>query len=158
MPDCLRRGSRFDVGTFVLVLAGLASTSPAAPSTDTLRYPPARRDSQIDDYHGTQVPDPYRWLEDIDSVKTRAWTAAENRLSREFLDAVPGRSAIAERLREIWNFERWTPPVRYGNHWFYAHNDGLQNQSVVFVMDDPSSAPRALLDPNTLSSDGTVAL
>jgi prolyl oligopeptidase len=140
-----------------LMLAGLASTS-GSIAAGALSYPEARRDSTNDDYHGTQVPDPYRWLEDIDSTATRTWVAAQDHLSRGFLDAIPGRSAMAERLRNIWNFERWTPPVRYGESWFYTHNDGLQNQSVVYVMSDTAGAARVLLDPNSLSSDGTVAL
>ncbi len=144
------------LGTAALTLAGLAWST--IVSAGTLNYPTARRDSQIDEYHGAKVPDPYRWLEDIDSAETRTWVTDQDRLSRGFLDAIPGRGEIAERLRKIWNFERWTAPVRYGETWFSAHNDGLQNQSVVYVMSDPANAGRVLLDPNTLSSDGTVAL
>ena len=140
------------------IAAGSTDRSAIAPPGGALKYPVARRDSHVDDYHGTPVADPYRWMENIDSPETRRWVAAEQRLSRAYLDALPGRSAIALRLRKIWNFEKWTPPKRYGNHWFYTHNDGLQNQPVVFVMDDPGGAGRPLLDPNTLSSDGTAAL
>jgi len=130
-----------------------------------LDYPPARRESQTDVYHGVKVPDPYRWMEDIDSPETRSWVAAESDLSRNFLDSIAGRASMTQRLRDIWNFERWSPPDRHGNFWFYTHNDGLQNQSVVFVMngDEMSDAAgvaqgRVLLDPNTLSADGTIAL
>src|SRR5271165_3174012 len=140
------------------VAAGSTGRSATSSSSGALQYPEARRDAHVDDYHGTPVADPYRWMENIDSPDTRRWVAAEQRLSRAYLDALPGRSAIALRLRKIWNFEKWTPPTRYGNHWFYTHNDGLQNQPVVFVMDDPGGAGRPLLDPNTLSSDGTAAL
>ncbi len=141
------------------VLWGLLSEHAAAgPDAVAPAYPAARRGEHTDVYHGTRVADPYRWLEDIDSPETTAWVAAQGRLSRRFLDAVDGRQAMTARLRDMWNFERWTPPVHYGAHWFYSHNDGLQNQSVVFVMDDPAGASRLLLDPNTLSSDGTVAL
>ena len=101
-------------------LAGLAWILSAMATIDTLKYPPARRQAQIDDYHGIRVPDPYRWLEDIDSADTQRWLAAQDRLSREFLDSIPGRAAIAERLREMWSFERWTPPVRYGNCLLYT--------------------------------------
>jgi prolyl oligopeptidase len=123
-----------------------------------LQYPEAQRGTQIDDYHGTQVADPYRGLENIDSSDTRQWVAAEDHLSREFLNSIPGRSSLTERLRDVWNFERWSAPVRYGKTWLYTHNDGLQNQSVVFVSSDPSEPARILIDPNTLSKDGTVAL
>jgi len=135
----------------------------AADFKGSLRYPPAKRGNQIDDYHGTKVADPYRWMEDIDSPETQHWVAAEGALSRRFLDAIPGRASMTRRLRDLWNFERWTPPERYGDHWFYSHNDGLQNQSVVFVIpkdtvDEGAVAGRVLLDPNTLSADGTAAL
>jgi prolyl oligopeptidase len=142
----------------------LAAAAPdSAAQIPSLTYPPARRGTQIDDYHGTKVPDPYRWMEDIDSPETLAWVAAEGQLSRRFLDSIAGRESMTQRLRDVWNFERWTPPVRHGETWFYAHNDGLQNQSVVFVMKDAraggaATAARVLLDPNALSADGTVAL
>lgn len=140
---------------------GIAPAIPAAAAS--LAYPAARRGTQTDDYHGTKVSDPYRWMEDIDSPETRSWVAAQAELSREFLDSIAGRASMTQQLKDIWNFERWTPPVRHGENWFYTHNDGLQNQSVVFVMrdrraDEPESAARVLLDPNTLSADGTVAL
>src|SRR5882757_3674242 len=151
----------------LLVLCGFmfaaARLAAAAPDTGTeitsLTYPPARRGTQVDDYHGVKVPDPYRWMEDIDSPETLKWVTAQGQLSREFLDSIAGRESMTQRLRDIWNFERWTPPVRHGANWFYAHNDGLQNQSVVFVMKDiatgdPAAGARVLLDPNTLSSDG----
>jgi prolyl oligopeptidase len=150
--------------TLVRVLAGLLAISlvheanTAAAPTTVLQYPEALRGDQLDDYHGVKVSDPYRGLESIDSESTRTWVAAEERLSRKFLDSLPGREALTERLRKIWNFERWTPPVRYGDIWLYTHNDGLQNQSVVFVAPDPSAPARVLIDPNTLSADGTVAL
>ena len=158
MPRPYRADRLIVLASCTPILAALAVTGPASARSEPLNYPPAPRGSQIDDYHGTKVPDPYRWLEDIDSAQTAAWVAAQGRLSREFLDAIPGRGAVAERLRDIWNFERWTPPVRHGENWFFTHNDGLQNQSVVFVMSDPAGAARVLLDPNTLSSDGTVSL
>ena len=138
----------------IFALAGGVSHGTAG----ALRYPEAQRGTQIDDYHGTQVADPYRGLENIDSSDTRQWVGAEDHLSREFLNSIPGRSSLTERLREVWNFERWSAPVRYGKTWLYTHNDGLQNQSVVFVGSDPSEPARILIDPNTLSKDGTVAL
>jgi len=135
-----------------------AMAAPVAPLT----YPLAPRGTQVDEYHGVKVPDPYRWMEDIDSPDTRTWVAAQGQLSREFLDSIGGRDSMTQRLRDIWNYERWTPPVRYGGNWFFTHNDGLQNQSVVFVMKDlragDAGGARLLLDPNTLSADGTVAL
>jgi prolyl oligopeptidase len=155
----------------LVALNGRAEESmTAVPAVDNapvppLAYPHAPRGTQVDDYHGVRVPDPYRWLEDIDSPQTRDWVSAEGALSRKFLDSIGGRESMTRRLRDLWDFERWTPPVRHGAHWFYTHNDGLQNQSVVFVMNErelgdatPGSPGRMLLDPNTLSADGTVAL
>ncbi|HET9391276.1 MAG TPA: prolyl oligopeptidase family serine peptidase [Steroidobacteraceae bacterium] len=132
----------------------VAMAAAAAPLT----YPSAERGNHVDTYHGVKVADPYRWMEDIDSPPTRAWVQAEDKLSRAYLDALPGRDAIARQLKEVWNFERWSAPERHGRYWFYTHNDGLQNQAVIFVTTDPATEGRVLLDPNTLSKDGTVAL
>ncbi len=138
---------------------GVASaTAGAASRGPEIVYPPARRGDHVDVYHGVRVPDPYRWMEDIDSPATRAWVQAEDRITRRFLAAIPGRQAIADRLTRLWNFERWSPPERHGRYWFYTHNDGLQNQPVIFVTSDPGAPAHVLLDPNTLSQDGTVAL
>jgi prolyl oligopeptidase len=148
--------SRRALGVAGLILGGALNAALAAPAT--LTYPPATRGTQVDDYHGTKAADPYRWLEDIDSPQTRAWVSAEGALARRYLDALPGREKLTERVRAVWNYERWTPPVHFGAHWFYSHNDGLQNQNVLYVTDDPASPGRILIDPNTLSKDGTVAL
>jgi prolyl oligopeptidase len=123
-----------------------------------LTYPPAQRGGQVDEYHGVKVADPYRWMEDVDSPETRAWVEAEAKLTSEYLASIPGRDKIAARLTEIWNYERWTAPEKHGSHWTFAHNDGLQNQSVLFVADDPKGSAKVLLDPNELSKDGTIAL
>ena len=139
-------------------LASLVATVALATTAQTLTYPSATRGDVSSDYHGVKVPDPYRWMEDIDSPATRAWVAAEDKLSRDYLAALPGRAAIAARLKEIWNYERWGAPARHGHYWFYTHNDGLQNQAVIFVSTDPGTPGHILLDPNTLSKDGTVAL
>jgi prolyl oligopeptidase len=123
-----------------------------------LHYPPARTVDQVDDYHGTKVADPYRWLEDSDSPASQAWIAAENQLTRSFLDGIPARERIRARLTELWNFPKFTPPFKRGERYFYFNNSGLQNQNVLFVQDGLQGAARVLLDPNTLSADGTVAL
>jgi prolyl oligopeptidase len=140
----------------MLAAAPLASGN--SPAKADLTYPPAVRGDQVDTYHGTRIPDPYRWMEEIDSPQTRTWVTAEGELSRAYLARILGRDAIAERLKRIWNFERWSSPERHGQYWFYTHNDGLQNQSVIFVTPDPGTPARVLLDPNSLSKDGTVAL
>ena len=121
-------------------------------------YPKAKTVDQVDDYHGTKVADPYRWLEDADSPDTHAWVEAENKLTFSYLDKIPYRSAIRDRLTKLWNYERFTAPQQQGGRYFYEHNNGLQNQNALLVAESLNAEPRLLLDPNTLSSDGTVAL
>jgi prolyl oligopeptidase len=123
-----------------------------------LSYPSARRGEQVDDYHGTKVSDPYRWLEDLDSAETKAWVEAENRLTFDFLKQIPERAAIKARLMKLWNYERYDIPLKEGGRYFYKKNDGLQNQSVLYTVDTLEGQPSVLLDPNRLASDGTVAL
>ena len=126
--------------------------------TATLTYPQARRGDQVDDYHGTKVADPYRWLEDTDSAETHAWVEAENKLTFGYLEPLPYRQAIHDRLTKLWNYERFTTPGQYGGRYFFQHNSGLQQQNVLLVAESLNAEPRVLLDPNTLSTDGTVAL
>lgn len=149
---------------FCLALCTLAwavmSPERAAAQSDStpLVYPKAKTVDQVDDYHGTKVADPYRWLEDTDSAATHEWVEAENKLTFSYLDQIPYRSAIRDRLLKLWNYERFTVPEQQGGRYFYQHNDGLQNQNVLLVAESLNAEPRVLLDPNTLSSDGTVAL
>ncbi len=123
-----------------------------------LTYPPARRGDQIDDYHGVKVADPYRWLEDTDSAETHAWVEAENKLTFSYLDQIPYRQSIHNRLTKLWNYERFTTPEQEGGRYFFEHNDGLQNQNVLLVAESLTAEPRLLLDPNLLSADGTIAV
>ena len=141
------------VGAVVAMTTGIAAAAPDG----AIKYPVARRDAQVDEYHGVKVADPYRWMEDVDSPETRAWVEAQARLTSDYLAAIPGRDRIAERLKQIWNYERWSPPEQHGKHWFFDHNDGLQNQSVLFSMETATAPAHVILDPNSLSSDGTVA-
>ena len=141
-----------------IVFPALVATVALATPGQPLSYPAAATGNVVSDYHGVKVPDPYRWMEDIDSPATRAWVEAEGKLSRAYLDALPKHEEFATHLKEIWNFERWSAPTLHGHNWFYTHNDGLQNQAVIFVTADPATPGHVLLDPNTLSKDGTVAL
>ncbi|NOX60252.1 MAG: S9 family peptidase, partial [Planctomycetes bacterium] len=111
-----------------------------------------------DVYHGVKVPDPYRWLEDPDAPESRKWIEAENKLTFAYLDGIPQRDKIRKRLTELWNFERYSTPVKIGGRYFFFKNDGLQNHSVAYTTRDLSQEPKILLDPNTFSKDGTVAL
>lgn len=125
-----------------------------------IHYPETRKDAVVDDYHGTLVADPYRWLEHPDSGDTRAWIAAQNALTFGFLDTLPERQPLRERLRELWDFPKAGVPFKRHGRVFQFRNSGLQNQNVLFVSkgDVSKGEARALLDPNTLSADGTVAL
>ena len=138
----------------LLSLMTLLSSAQTAPLT----YPQARRSDQVDDYHGTKVADPYRWLEDTDSAETHAWVEAENKLTFGYLEQIPYRQAIRDRLTKLWNYERYTVPSQHGGRYFFQHNTGLQQQNVLLVAESIHGEPRVLLDPNLLSSDGTVAL
>ena len=138
----------------LVAFAGAAGSAPA----QRLDYPVARTVEQFDDYHGTRVADPYRWLEDTESADTRAWITAENRVTDQYLASIPQRAAIRARLTELWNFPRWSSPNRRGARYFYFRNTGLQNQSVMYVAPSPRGPARVLLDPNTLRADGTEAL
>ncbi len=138
---------------FLLAL-GCESMAPRIPLT----YPEARRSDQTDDYFGTSVPDPYRWMEDLQSPEVEEWVKAENALSVPFLEALPGRDAIGSRLTELWNYERFGVPFKEGTLYFFTRNDGLQDQDVVLVAEALDAEPRVLIDPNTFSDDATVAL
>ena len=140
------------------VVLGLAVSAVDRPGAASLVYPKAKTVDQVDDYHGVKVADPYRWLEDTDSADTHAWVEEENKLTFGYLEQIPYRNAIRERMTKLWNFERFTVPQQQGGRYFYQHNNGLQNQNVLLVAESLNAEPRVLLDPNGLSSDGTVAL
>ena len=112
----------------------------------------------VDEYHGTKVADPYRWLEEAADPEVRAWVDGQNAATNAWLGRVPEREALRERLTTLWNFERFGVPRREGGRLFYTRNDGLQNQATLLVEDSPGAAPRTLLDPNGMSKDGTTAL
>jgi prolyl oligopeptidase len=139
---------------------GFASTAAIAQSCSgtPLAYPVAKKVDQTDDYHGTRVADPYRWLEDANSAETKEWVDAENKVTQSYLAQIPQREAIRQRLTQLWNYERYSVPYKEGGRYFFSRNDGLQNQSVLYTMKTLSDTPRLLLDPNTLAADGTVAL
>jgi len=123
-----------------------------------LTYPPARKDSTADVYHGTKVPDPYRWLEDTDASETQAWVAQQNKLTSDFLTSVTAREKIKARLTHLLNYPRYSAPYKKGGRYFFWKNDGLQNQSVLYTQKTLEGKPRVVINPNLLSADGTVAV
>ncbi|HYE19839.1 MAG TPA: prolyl oligopeptidase family serine peptidase [Tepidisphaeraceae bacterium] len=133
----------------------MTMTAVAAPP---IKYPPTDKVDQVDDYHGVKVSDPYRWLEDDNAEKTKAWVIAQNAVTFDYLAKIPHRTAIRDRMLKLVNYERFGLPSKRGTRLFYTRNDGLQNQSVLYVLDNPAATPRVLLDPNSLSQDATVAL
>jgi prolyl oligopeptidase len=142
-----------------VLLPAAAALAAFASLAGALQYPPTERREVVDEYPGGhKVTDPYRWLEDADSRETAAWVKAQVKFTQPFLARLPARASYHKRLTELWSYERYGVPTRKAGALFYTRNDGLQNQSVLYVQDKGAAAARVLLDPNTLSSDGTVAL
>ncbi len=125
-----------------------------------LKYPDTKKGNQTDEYHGTKVADPYRWLEDDvrTSKDVAEWVEAENKVTFAFLESIPQREAIKQRITDLWNYEKISAPFKVGGRYFFYKNNGLQNQSVLFTQDTLESEPKLLMDPNTWTKDGTVAL
>src|SRR5438270_12520388 len=143
-----------------LCLMTVTLTALLAAAEGPLTYPDTRRVDHADDYHGTKVADPYRWLEDDvrKSKDVAEWVAAENKVTDAYLHAIPQREAIQKRLTELWNYEKYSAPFKIGGRYYFSKNDGLQNQSVLYVQDALDGEPHVLIDPNKWSKDGTVAL
>ena len=129
-------------------------------TVEAMKYPTTLRDtSVVDDYHGTEVQDPYRWLEDDNSEETKAWVQAQNAVTFDYLGKIDQREALKQRLEELWNYERYGIPFKEGDYYYYFANDGLQNQSVLYRVSDINDTDGELvLDPNTFSEDGTSSL
>jgi prolyl oligopeptidase len=144
--------TRAGVVTGVLVL--MASMSLA----QSLQYPAARKMEQTDTYHGVKVSDPYRWLEDDHSEETARWVKAENEVTFSYLDKIPYRAQVMKRLEQVYNYPKYVQPFRRSKLYFFAKNDGLQNQNVFYVQAGLDGAPELLLDPNKFSADGTSRL
>ncbi len=143
----------------LIVLVLVSFLSSAIPAQTGYSYPKAKKVDQVDDYHGTKVSDPYRWMEDTGSADTQKWIEDQVKFTQAYLDKIPERAKIRERLTEIWNYERISAPSKVADGFYiYSRNDGLQNQSVLYrakSKDDPGSV---FFDPNKLSTDGTAAL
>ena len=141
--------------TIMVSMAVMATTLTQAQG---LQYPHAQKDGTVDEYFGVKVSDPYRWLENDTSKQTAAWVEAENKVTNSYLQKIPFRGKLLKRLTELANYEKITAPRKRHGKWYFYRNNGLQNQYVMYVMDELGGEPRVFLDPNTLSTDGTVAL
>ena len=147
-----------------VALAAIVSTLSAEANGDrrpvTIQYPKTRTVDHVDDYHGIKVPDPYRWLEqDVrESQQVADWVEAQNKVTFAYLESIPERGRIRQRLEELWNYEKYSAPFKAGGRYYFYKNDGLQNQDVLYVMESLDDQPRLFIDPNTWSKDGTVAL
>ena len=133
-------------------------TLAAAPTGAPTAYPAAHAGDHVDTYFGTRVPDPYRWMEDVDAPDVKRWVTEQNAVTAAYLDAVPGRAAMRDRLLALTAYERFSAPEVMADRYFYRHNTGLQNQSVLLWQRGIDGPPQVLIDPNTLSADGTVSL
>ena len=160
---------RIRIGTAVTVLAGAAlaaflmglfttADNDVAFAKKKYTYPEAMKQDVVENYHGTMVADPYRWLEDPDSKETQAWVAKENELTRAYIDSYDKREAVEARLTKLWNYPKYSLPAKHGDRYFFTKNDGLQNQSVLYMKNALDGEAVLVLDPNKLSEDGTVAL
>ncbi len=138
-------------------LAAVANDSVGVAGA-ALSYPAAQRGAHVDRYHGESIDDPYRWLEDLDAAPTRAWIDAQNRLAQPYLERAPTHAWFKKRLTQLWNYERYGVPMKEGGRYFWLRNDGLQNQSVLYVAESLDAAPRPLIDPNQLSKDATISM
>lgn len=136
----------------------MAIIATSAVQAQNIKYPKAEKDGTTDTYFGTTIADPYRWLENDTSAQTAAWVTAENEVTNAYLAKIPFRQKLQRRLTELSNYERLSAPRKRGGKWYFSKNDGLQNQYVLYVMDELGGTPRVFLDPNKLSDDGTVAL
>jgi len=124
----------------------------------TMQYPKTKKVDTVDTYFGTKVADPYRWLEDDKSAETAEWVNEENKVTNDYLAKIPFRDKIKARLTKMWNFPKYGVPFKEGNYYFFYKNDGMQNQSVLYIQDGLTGAPKVLLDPNALSTEGTLAI
>ena len=141
-----------------IVLMSMVMMSASLMQAQHLQYPQAAKDGTVDEYFGEKVSDPYRWLENDTSAQTAAWVEAENKVTNAYLQKIPFREKLLKRLTELSSYERIGAPFKQNGKWYFYRNDGLQNQYVIYVKDQLDGEPRVFLDPNKLSTDGTVAL
>ncbi len=123
-----------------------------------LKYPQTKKIDHVDEYHGIKISDPYRWLEDNNSLETKNWVEEENKLTQSYLNNIPFREKLKNRLTELWNFEKYSAPSKIGTHYIFSKNDGLQEQSVIYIQKGLYGDPEVFIDPNKFSDDGSISL
>lgn len=143
---------------FIFIVVAIFSVSCLSCVNQNFDYPETKKVKQVDNYFGTEVEDPYRWLEDDYSEETKKWVVAQNKVTFDYLSQIPYRDQLKNRLTELWNFETMEAPFKKGNKYFFFKNDGLQNQDVLYVTESLDQEAEILIDPNKLSEDGTVAM
>ena len=143
---------------FTLSFALVSLLAVSLPAQQGLNYPKPKKVDQVDDYHGTKVYDPYRWMEETTSADTQSWIEQQVNLTNAYLETIPEREKIKARLTEIWNYERYSAPSKVGKRYIYSKNDGLQKQNVLYIADSINDPGKVFFDPNKLSADGTAAL
>src|SRR5262245_59521255 len=141
------------VAHFALIITQLGATG-----QQTIQYPKTRKVDHVDSYHGTGVADPYRWLEDDRSAETAKWVEEQNKVTFSYLEKIPIRAKIKGRLEQLFNYPKIGAPFRKGDLYFFTKNDGLQNQSALYVQKGLDGKPEVLIDPNKWSEDGTARL
>ncbi len=142
---------------FLIILPALIMTQ-ACNNKQSIDYPVTTKVDQVDEYFGVKVEDPYRWLEDDTSSATKKWVKAQNKVTFDYLNKIPFREKVEERLTKIWDYPKESAPFKEGGHYFVYKNSGLQNQSVIYIKDDLEDEGEVFINPNTLSEDGTVSL
>jgi len=150
--------SRSRLTTVFVPLTLLVAFQLSAVAQDALKYPATRKVDHADTYHGTTVPDPYRWLEDDNSAETAEWVKAQNAVTFAYLEKIPFRAQLKARLEKLYDYPKYSAPFRKGPYFFFSKNEGLQNQSVLYLQRGFDAPPEVLIDPNTWSDDGTVRL
>src|SRR5262245_12903126 len=142
--------------SYWIIMASI--TASLAVAADKPKYPTSKIDPVVDKLHGTDVPDPYRWLEDSKAAEVKEWTEKQNALTKAYLEALPGRDAIRKRLDTLLTIGTISTPAPRKGHYFYTKREGEQNQPVLYVRDGAKGKDRVLIDPNALSKEGTIAL
>src|SRR5512140_2424186 len=149
---------RTAVALLVFVAAAWAFVALPTAQAPAGKYPAAKKGTVVDNYFGTKVADPYRWMEDLDSPDVKSWVDAENAVTSKYLEGLPVREELRKRITELWNFPKVSVPRFEGGRWFYTRTSGLQRQSVVYWRDSMGGADNVAIDPNQLSPDGSIAL